>query len=50
MKAVKDALHEGFGVPPARVVQSSYEPIQYDETGALCGAQCRRSAWTCIPA
>jgi hypothetical protein len=39
MKAVKDALHEGFGVPPARVVQTSYEPIQYDETGALCGAQ-----------
>jgi hypothetical protein len=39
MKAVKDALHDGFGVEPARVVQSSYEPIQYDETGALCGAQ-----------
>jgi hypothetical protein len=39
MKAVKDALHDGFGVPPARVVQSSYEPIQYDENGALCGAQ-----------
>ncbi len=39
MKAVKDALREGFGVPPSRVIQSSYEPIQYDETGALCGAQ-----------
>ena len=39
MKAVKAALHDGFGVAPARVVQSSYEPIQYDETGALCGAQ-----------
>jgi hypothetical protein len=39
MKAVKDALHDGFGVPPSRVVQTSYEPIQYDETGALCGAQ-----------
>ena len=39
MKAVKDALHDGFGVAPARVLQSSYEPIQYDETGALCGAQ-----------
>ena len=38
MKAVKDALHDGFGVPPSRVVQSSYEPIHYDETGALCGA------------
>lgn len=39
MKAVKQALADGFGVPPSRVVQSSYEPIQYDETGALCGAQ-----------
>ena len=39
MKALKDALHDGFGVAPARVLQSSYEPIQYDETGALCGAQ-----------
>jgi hypothetical protein len=39
MKAVKDALRDGFGVSPERVVQSSYEPIQYDETGALCGSQ-----------
>jgi len=39
MKAVKDALHDGFGVAPSRVVQSSYEPIQYDETCALCGSQ-----------
>jgi hypothetical protein len=39
MKALKDALHDGFGVAPARVIQSSYEPIQYDETGALCGSQ-----------
>jgi lysophospholipase L1-like esterase len=39
MKAVKEALHDGFGVAPSRVVQSSYEPIHYDETGALCGAQ-----------
>ena len=39
MKAVKDALRDGFGVAPERVVQSSYEPIQYDETGALCGSQ-----------
>jgi hypothetical protein len=38
MKVLKEALHDGFGVPPARVVQSSYEPIQYDETGALCGS------------
>jgi hypothetical protein len=39
VKALKDALADGFGVPPARVIQSSYEPIQYDETGALCGSQ-----------
>jgi hypothetical protein len=39
MKVVKEALADGFGVTPSRVVQSSYEPIQYDETGALCGAQ-----------
>jgi hypothetical protein len=39
MQAVKAALRDGFGVAPARVVQSSYEPIQHDETGALCGAQ-----------
>jgi hypothetical protein len=39
MKALKGALHDGFGVTPSRVVQSSYEPIQYDETGTLCGAQ-----------
>jgi len=37
MKAVKEALYDGFGVAPSRVVQSSYEPIQYDETGAFCG-------------
>jgi hypothetical protein len=39
MKAVKDALRDGFGVPAARVVQSSYEPIQFDEGGGLCGSQ-----------
>jgi hypothetical protein len=39
MKALKDALHQGFGVEPARVLQTTYEPIQYDETGALCGSQ-----------
>jgi hypothetical protein len=38
MQALKQALNDGFGVAPARVVQSSYEPIQYDENGALCGA------------
>jgi hypothetical protein len=39
MKAVKEALRDGFGVAPVRVVQSSYEPIHFDETGALCGGQ-----------
>ncbi|MFL6797680.1 MAG: hypothetical protein ACJ8F3_09745 [Xanthobacteraceae bacterium] len=38
MQALKQALHDGFGVSPARVLQSSYEPIQYDEHGAVCGA------------
>src|SRR5262249_43701735 len=37
MKAVKDALHDGFGVTPNRVFQTTYEPLQFDETGALCG-------------
>jgi len=39
MKALKDALYDGFGVPAARVLQSSYEPIQFDENGGLCGGQ-----------
>lgn len=39
LTAVRDALRTGFGVAPERVVQTSYEPIQYDETGALCGSQ-----------
>lgn len=37
IKAVRDALVDGFGVNPSRVVQNAYEPIQYDETGQLCG-------------
>ena len=37
MKALKDALHDGFGVAAGRVVQSSYEPIQFDEAGGVCG-------------
>jgi hypothetical protein len=37
MKAVKDALGDGFGVDPSRVLQNSYEPIQFDETGNVCG-------------
>jgi hypothetical protein len=35
---VRDALVEGFGVDPARVLQNAYEPIQYDEVGSYCGA------------
>jgi hypothetical protein len=38
LKAVKDALADGFGVAPAKVIQTSYEPIQYDERGEICGA------------
>jgi lysophospholipase L1-like esterase len=38
LQAIKSALHDGFGVTPAQVVQTSYEPIQYDETGGMCGA------------
>jgi lysophospholipase L1-like esterase len=38
LAAVKEALHDGFGVAPGQVVQTSYEPIQFDETGAMCGA------------
>ena len=38
MKALKEALHDGFGVQPGRVVQTSYEPIQFDEAGGLCGS------------
>ena len=39
LKAVKDALHDGCGVAPDRVVQNAYEPIHYDERGQLCGSQ-----------
>ena len=38
LQAVKEALRDGFGVAPAQVVQTAYEPIQYDETGGMCGA------------
>ena len=38
LEAVKAALRDGFGVAPGQVVETSYEPIQYDETGAMCGA------------
>jgi lysophospholipase L1-like esterase len=39
MRAVKEALSDGFGIDPSRVVQNAYEPIQFDETGGVCGAQ-----------
>jgi hypothetical protein len=39
LKAIKAALQDGFGVDPSRVLQNAYEPIQFDETGAVCGAQ-----------
>ena len=39
MQAVKAALKDGFGVDPSRVLQNAYEPIQFDETGNVCGAQ-----------
>ncbi len=39
LQAVKLALRDGFGVDPSRVLQNAYEPIQYDETGNVCGAQ-----------
>jgi hypothetical protein len=39
IKAIKDALSDGFGVDPSRVLQNAYEPIQFDETGNVCGAQ-----------
>jgi lysophospholipase L1-like esterase len=39
IKAVRDALVDGFGVDPAHVLQNAYEPIQYDETGSYCGNQ-----------
>jgi hypothetical protein len=38
IKAVRDALRDGFGVEPGHVLQNAYEPIQYDETGSYCGA------------
>lgn len=38
MKAVRDALRDGFGVDPSRVLHNAYEPIQFDERGQVCGA------------
>jgi hypothetical protein len=38
-KAVKQAFADGFGIEPARVLQTAYEQIQFDETGGACGLQ-----------
>jgi lysophospholipase L1-like esterase len=38
-KAVKQALADGFGIEPGRVLQNAYEQIQFDETGGACGLQ-----------
>ncbi len=37
MEQVKKALHDGFGIEPGRVIQTAYEPLQFDENGELCG-------------
>ena len=37
LEALRTALADGFGVAPSRVLQTAYEPLQYDETGELCG-------------
>lgn len=39
MQAVKEALSDGFGVDPSRVLQNAYEPIQFDEAGNVCGSE-----------
>ena len=39
MEALKRALATGFGIAPSRVVQTSYESLQYDETNRFCGAE-----------
>jgi hypothetical protein len=39
MRALKEALSDAFGIDPSRVLQNAYEPIQFDETGNVCGGQ-----------
>jgi hypothetical protein len=39
LKAVRDALVDGFGVEPASVLQTAYEPVQFDEAGRVCAAE-----------
>ncbi len=37
IQALKSALEEDFAVEPSKVIHTSYERIQDDETGELCG-------------
>lgn len=37
-RSLKEALRDGFGVEPGRVIHTAYEPIQFDENGQVCGA------------
>lgn len=39
LKAVRDALFDGFGVEPSDVLYTAYEPVQFDESGRVCGSQ-----------
>jgi hypothetical protein len=39
MEQVRRALADGFGIAPSRVVQTSYEALQFDENGRFCGAE-----------
>ncbi len=41
IQALKVALEEDFAIPPSKVVHTSYEPIQDDEEGKLCGSNPR---------
>jgi hypothetical protein len=39
LQAVKEALRDGFGVEPAKVVHTAYERIEFDEKHEICGAR-----------
>ncbi len=43
LDAVRRALEQGFGVDAARVIQTSYERVELDEDGRLCGNPARAS-------
>jgi hypothetical protein len=38
IQALKVALEKDFAVPPSKIIHTSYERIQDNETGELCGA------------